>query len=313
MSEYVQQRCRRCVLVIVLPRHLLTLSVIKRFCVYYLHVWSSSEALILRHVFPWRGVLFTASVLNRARHRLLSSVCHLFFSFLDAGKPKCFHTSGLKFAGALAFLWVVTHGLAVNVAPPFLCSDLLRLETYTFCLEVLSFKSGIWPEWQWHTFITVIPLPPQELVRRRSEKLRNGPPERMLPHLLEPQWCERGEKKKKKTCLMMTTKLWWRWWNPLVSRILSLPCRSQTWDLQKESDGDRFNPQPAAKRLLSQPSGVPWRKRAQRSPGFGSFLFLLALLPFNFSFSSAGVFRYHTPLSSSSVSTFCYLYPPEDV
>lgn len=48
-------------------------------------------------------------------------------------------------------------------------------------------------------------------------------------------------------------------------------------------------------------------------PGFGSFLFLLALLPFNFSFSSAGVLWFHTPLSSSSISTFCYRYHPEDV
>lgn len=36
--EYVQQRCRRCVLVIVPSCHLLSVSMIKRFCVYYLHI-----------------------------------------------------------------------------------------------------------------------------------------------------------------------------------------------------------------------------------------------------------------------------------
>lgn len=66
----------------------------------------------------------------------------------------------------------------------------------------------------------------------------------------------------------------WIWWNCLVSTTPSLFCHSQTGDSQTQGDGDRFNLQLAANRLLSSLSGALWRNWPQCS-----FLFQSSLYP----------------------------------
>lgn len=68
---------------------------------YYLHIWL---ATVLKCTFLQPGVPFTAECLIWHQQCLYFVFClsltFYAFLFLNKGKPKCFHTSGLKLAGA---------------------------------------------------------------------------------------------------------------------------------------------------------------------------------------------------------------------